>query len=232
MLFFLPFCYLFLISAKREWSQFVLNSVYPSHLIGRVSHSLWCRQRRLRLLFSATTCHERVHVLGAHILVSHRIPSVAGKRKRDEASRPNELCIYYFGIHTIWHMLRRLDSCRLWGQRRIDRKNRQTRARIKAKKSAALSFLSFTLCLSIYLIFVENANTPILPTCFAFLFIENCHSIIALNHIIASRFARGFLSVHMFKPVHKVYFLVVQINQEPNIEDTFFLVNPCRKKRT
>lgn len=45
------FFYLFLISTKREWSQFVLNSVYPSHLIGRVAHSLWCRQRRLQILF-------------------------------------------------------------------------------------------------------------------------------------------------------------------------------------
>lgn len=113
-----------------------------------ISDSLRCRQRRLRIFIFATICHER-----ARNLISLHPPIWSCVRQTDEDERhssANELYIYYFGIlFTLFYAcfgIRIHVGCWLGGQRLmfgIDRrKNRQTRARIKAKKSSALSFLS------------------------------------------------------------------------------------------
>lgn len=145
---------------KRIWSQFVLNSVHPSHIIGRISFSLSfalvsTQPLSLQFYFCDNAPHGRV--TNAHVFVfgcTHlriiRHPSVS-QTDEDETSTTNELYIYYIGIY-----LRRLTLCSthdstnsksswLRGQRRRRQRwrqqrlmlnrseNRQTRAEITAK---------------------------------------------------------------------------------------------------
>lgn len=99
------FLYLFLISTKREWSQFVLNSVYPSQF-NRVCLSFALVSTTSSSLFfpiCCCCCCDNLPWTCSCVLCPHfRILASPSVRQTDEeeASWANELYVYYFGIYT------------------------------------------------------------------------------------------------------------------------------------